>query len=103
MNPIRGPCEAPFLLAPFGPSVPRQSSRTRKSWRSGTLILRRFASMKVCRFHLMPHRELPADFAERFQSAYLDPVWFDVADADRVGQYFNWTLDELIHAAKSGM
>lgn len=59
--------------------------------------------MKVCMFHLMPHRELPGDFAERFQSAYLDPVWFDVADADRVGQYFNWTLDELIFAAKSGL
>jgi alkanesulfonate monooxygenase SsuD/methylene tetrahydromethanopterin reductase-like flavin-dependent oxidoreductase (luciferase family) len=59
--------------------------------------------MKVCMFHLMPHRELPADFAQRFQSAYLDPVWFDVADPDRVGQYFNWTLDELTFAAKSGM
>jgi alkanesulfonate monooxygenase SsuD/methylene tetrahydromethanopterin reductase-like flavin-dependent oxidoreductase (luciferase family) len=59
--------------------------------------------MKVCMFHLMPHRELPADFAERFQSAYLDPVWFDVADPDRVGQYYNWTLDELTFAAKSGM
>ena len=54
-------------------------------------------------FHLMPHRELPADFAERFQSAYLDPVWFDVADPDRVGQYFNWTLDELTFAAKAGL
>jgi alkanesulfonate monooxygenase SsuD/methylene tetrahydromethanopterin reductase-like flavin-dependent oxidoreductase (luciferase family) len=54
-------------------------------------------------FHLMPHRELPTDFAERYQSAYLDPVWFDVADPDRVGQYFNWTLDELIFAAKSGL
>jgi alkanesulfonate monooxygenase SsuD/methylene tetrahydromethanopterin reductase-like flavin-dependent oxidoreductase (luciferase family) len=59
--------------------------------------------MKICMFHLMPHRELPADFAERFQSAYLDPVWFDVADPDRVGQYYNWTLDELTFAAKSGM
>jgi alkanesulfonate monooxygenase SsuD/methylene tetrahydromethanopterin reductase-like flavin-dependent oxidoreductase (luciferase family) len=59
--------------------------------------------MKVCMFHLMPHRELPADFAERFKSAYLDPVWFDVADPDRVGQYFNWTLDELTFAAKSGL
>jgi alkanesulfonate monooxygenase SsuD/methylene tetrahydromethanopterin reductase-like flavin-dependent oxidoreductase (luciferase family) len=59
--------------------------------------------MKVCMFHLMPHRELPSDFGERYQSAYLDPVWFDVADADRVGQYFNWTLDELIFAAKMGL
>src|SRR4030088_2671749 len=54
-------------------------------------------------FHLMPHRDLPADFEQRYQSAYLDPVWFDVADPDRVGQYFNWTLDELVYAARAGM
>jgi alkanesulfonate monooxygenase SsuD/methylene tetrahydromethanopterin reductase-like flavin-dependent oxidoreductase (luciferase family) len=59
--------------------------------------------MKVCMFHLMPHRELPPDFDQRYKSAYLDPVWFDVADADKVGQYFNWTLDEMVHAARAGM
>ena len=36
--------------------------------------------MKVCMFHLMPYRERPADFKERFNSAYLDPVWFDIAE-----------------------
>jgi alkanesulfonate monooxygenase SsuD/methylene tetrahydromethanopterin reductase-like flavin-dependent oxidoreductase (luciferase family) len=59
--------------------------------------------MKVCMFHLMPYRDLPADFAKRYNSAYIDPLWFDVADADKVGQYFNWTLDELLYAAKAGM
>ena len=59
--------------------------------------------MKVCMFHLMPYRDLPADFAERYKSAYIDPVWFDVADPKKVGQYYNWTLDEFIHAARSGM
>jgi alkanesulfonate monooxygenase SsuD/methylene tetrahydromethanopterin reductase-like flavin-dependent oxidoreductase (luciferase family) len=54
-------------------------------------------------FHLMPHRELPADFVQRYRSAYLEPVWFDVADPDRVGQYFNWTLDELLFAAQAGL
>ena len=38
-------------------------------------------------FHLMPYRDLPADFEQRYNSAYIDPVWFDVADADKVGQY----------------
>src|SRR6266478_8526347 len=38
--------------------------------------------MKISAFHLMPHRELP--------------------DAGRVGQYYNWTLDELLFAARSG-
>ena len=59
--------------------------------------------MKVCMFHLMPYRELPADFEQRYNSAYIDPVWFDVADADKVGQYYNATLDEMLHAAKAGM
>lgn len=59
--------------------------------------------MKVCMFHLMPYRDLPADFDERYQSAYIDPLWFDVADADKVGQYYNATLDEMLHAAKAGM
>ena len=59
--------------------------------------------MKVCMFHLMPYRDLPADFDKHYKSAYIDPVWFDVADPKQVGQYYNWTLDEFIHAARSGM
>ena len=58
--------------------------------------------MKVCMFHLMPYRDLPADFGERYRSAYLDPLWFDVADSAKVGEYYNATLDELLHAAKAG-
>ncbi len=59
--------------------------------------------MKVCMFHLMPYRDLPADFDRRYKSAYLDPVWFDVADPDSVGRYYNWTLDEMAYAAQAGM
>ena len=59
--------------------------------------------MKVCMFHLMPYRDLPADFEQRYSSAYIDPFWFDVADADKVGQYYNATLDEMLHAAKAGL
>ena len=59
--------------------------------------------MKVCMFHLMPYRDLPDDFEQRYQSAYIDPVWFDIADPDKVGQYYNWTLDELVYAARSGI
>jgi len=59
--------------------------------------------VKVCMFHLMPYRDLPADFSKHYDSAYIDPVWFDVADADKVGQYYNATLDEMLYAAKSGM
>ena len=59
--------------------------------------------MKVCMFHLMPYRDLAPDFDQRYKSAYIDPVWFDVADPDKVGQYYNWTLDEMVHAARAGM
>jgi alkanesulfonate monooxygenase SsuD/methylene tetrahydromethanopterin reductase-like flavin-dependent oxidoreductase (luciferase family) len=58
--------------------------------------------VKVCMFHLMPYRELPADFEKRYNSAYIDPVLFDVGNADKVGEYYNATLDEMLHAAKAG-
>ena len=59
--------------------------------------------MKISMFHLMPHRELPADFEQRYHSVWVDPPWWELADAERVGQYYNWTLDELIYAAKAGL
>ena len=58
--------------------------------------------MKISAFHLMPHRELPADFEDRYESVWVTPPWWELADARRVGQYYNWTLDELLHAARSG-
>ncbi|WP_214366848.1 LLM class flavin-dependent oxidoreductase [Pseudonocardia sp. H11422] len=58
--------------------------------------------MKVSMFHLMPHRELPDDFEQRYKSVWVDPPFPELADADRVGQYYNWTLDELVHAARRG-
>jgi alkanesulfonate monooxygenase SsuD/methylene tetrahydromethanopterin reductase-like flavin-dependent oxidoreductase (luciferase family) len=53
-------------------------------------------------FHLMPYRELPADFEKRYNSAYIDPVLFDVGNADKVGEYYNATLDEMLHASNAG-
>ena len=58
--------------------------------------------MKVSAFHLMPHRELPHDFEQRYESVWVTPPWWELADARRVGQYYNWTLDELLHAARAG-
>ncbi len=59
--------------------------------------------MKVSMFHLMPHRELPHDFEQRYKSVWVDPPFPELADAERVGQYYNWTLDELTHAAGRGL
>src|SRR5256884_6181626 len=58
--------------------------------------------MKISAFHLMPYRELPADFEQRYESVWVTPPWWELADARRVGQYYNWTLDELSYAAKGG-
>ena len=58
--------------------------------------------MKISAFHLMPHRELPADFEQRYQSVWVTPPWPELADPRRVGQYYNWTLDELLFAARAG-
>jgi alkanesulfonate monooxygenase SsuD/methylene tetrahydromethanopterin reductase-like flavin-dependent oxidoreductase (luciferase family) len=59
--------------------------------------------MKLCMFHLMPYRDLPADYEQRYNASHIEPIWFDVADADKVGAYYNATLDEMLHAAKAGM
>ena len=59
--------------------------------------------MKISMFHLMPYRDLPADFEQRYHSVWVDPPYTELADSKKIGQYYNWTLDELIHAAKCGI
>src|ERR1700674_1352875 len=44
------------------------------------------AAVKVCMFHLMPYRDLPKDFVQRYASAFIDPVWLDVADSEKAGR-----------------
>ena len=61
------------------------------------------SAMKISMFHLMPHRELPADFEQKYKSVWVDPPFPELADASRVGQYYNWTLDELTYAAQAGL
>jgi alkanesulfonate monooxygenase SsuD/methylene tetrahydromethanopterin reductase-like flavin-dependent oxidoreductase (luciferase family) len=59
--------------------------------------------MKISMFHLMPYRDLPKDFEQRYHSVWVDPPFWELATPEMCGQYYNWTLDELIHAAKAGM
>jgi alkanesulfonate monooxygenase SsuD/methylene tetrahydromethanopterin reductase-like flavin-dependent oxidoreductase (luciferase family) len=58
--------------------------------------------MYISAFHLMPHRELPDDFEKRYSSVWVTVPFHELADAKRIGQYYNWTFDELIAAAKAG-
>ena len=58
--------------------------------------------MKIACFHLMPYRDLEPDFDKKYDSAWFTLPFEDVADRAMVSKYYNWTLDELIHAAHSG-
>jgi alkanesulfonate monooxygenase SsuD/methylene tetrahydromethanopterin reductase-like flavin-dependent oxidoreductase (luciferase family) len=58
--------------------------------------------MKISMFHLQPHRDLPEDFEKRYEAVWVTPPWWELADAEMVGRYYNWTIDELVHAAKAG-
>lgn len=58
--------------------------------------------MKVTMFHFMPYRDLAPDFDKRYRSAWLDAPWWEVADVKKVTDYYNWSIDELMHAAKLG-
>jgi alkanesulfonate monooxygenase SsuD/methylene tetrahydromethanopterin reductase-like flavin-dependent oxidoreductase (luciferase family) len=57
--------------------------------------------MKLCCFHLMPWTDLPADFAERYPSVWVDvdPTLFDPR---RGHVLYNEFLDELELAAELG-
>ena len=57
--------------------------------------------MKVHSFHLMPYRDLPEDFRERYHSVYIDipPALYDPVIGHKT---YNDSLDELEYAAELG-
>ena len=58
--------------------------------------------MKVTSFHFMPYRELPDDVDQRYPSVWVDAPWWELGDAEKVGDYYNQSIDELMLAAKLG-
>jgi alkanesulfonate monooxygenase SsuD/methylene tetrahydromethanopterin reductase-like flavin-dependent oxidoreductase (luciferase family) len=58
--------------------------------------------MKVTMFHFMPYRDLPEEFPKGYASAWIDAPWWELADPNRVTDYYNWSIDELMLAAKLG-
>ena len=50
--------------------------------------------MKLEMFHLMPYRELPEDFAEKYRSVWVD-IPSHLFDPARAHEMYNDTLDEL--------
>src|SRR5688572_605363 len=62
----------------------------------------RRSAVKVTSFHFMPYRDLPADADERYPSMWVDAPWWELADAEKVGEQYNQSIDELMLAAKMG-
>jgi len=58
--------------------------------------------MKVTMFHFMPYRDLPEEFPGSLPSAWVDAPWWEYGDANKVTDYYNWSIDELMLAAKLG-
>jgi alkanesulfonate monooxygenase SsuD/methylene tetrahydromethanopterin reductase-like flavin-dependent oxidoreductase (luciferase family) len=58
--------------------------------------------MKSIFFHLMPYRDLPADFEEKHESVWVTPPNDELCDPERVEQYYKWNLDELELADRLG-
>ena len=59
--------------------------------------------MKITMFHFMPYRDLPEDFPGKLPSAWVDAPWWEYGDANKVTDYYNWSIDELMLAAKLGI
>lgn len=57
--------------------------------------------MKFEMFHLMPYRELPEDFDEKYRSVWVD-IPSHLFKADRAHSMYNDTLDELEYGAAMG-
>jgi len=58
--------------------------------------------VKVTSFHFMPYRELPGDAERRYRSMWVDAPWHELADAERAGDFYHQSLDELMLAAEVG-
>lgn len=59
--------------------------------------------MKVCMFHLMPYRDLPNDFEQRYRSIWVDPPVSELFDPVACSEMYHDYLTELQYAADLGL
>ena len=59
--------------------------------------------MKYTAFNLFSHRELPADFADRYHSVWVDAPFDELATPEQYGRFTRWSLEELLLAARLGI
>ena len=59
-------------------------------------------TLKFIFFHLMPYRDLPEDFPQRFDSVWVTPPNDELCDPLKVSRYYNEYLDQLELADRVG-
>jgi alkanesulfonate monooxygenase SsuD/methylene tetrahydromethanopterin reductase-like flavin-dependent oxidoreductase (luciferase family) len=58
--------------------------------------------MKISMIDVFGHRELPADFRERYHSIWVDPPWSELATPEQYARFYDDSLEELLFAAEHG-
>lgn len=58
--------------------------------------------MKTIWFHMQGYRDLPDDFAQRYESSWVTVPNRELCDPEQVHKYINWNLDELEYADDLG-
>jgi alkanesulfonate monooxygenase SsuD/methylene tetrahydromethanopterin reductase-like flavin-dependent oxidoreductase (luciferase family) len=58
--------------------------------------------MKTIWFHMQGYRDLPDDFAQRYESSWVTPPNRELCDPEMVRKYLHWNLDELEYADDLG-
>jgi alkanesulfonate monooxygenase SsuD/methylene tetrahydromethanopterin reductase-like flavin-dependent oxidoreductase (luciferase family) len=58
--------------------------------------------VKTIFFHLMPYRDLPPDFEERYRSIWVTPPNDELCDPAKVADYYDWNLAEMELASRLG-
>jgi alkanesulfonate monooxygenase SsuD/methylene tetrahydromethanopterin reductase-like flavin-dependent oxidoreductase (luciferase family) len=52
--------------------------------------------------NIVAHRELPADFPERYHSIWVDLPFRELATPEQYNRFYWYALDELVYAAEKG-
>ena len=58
--------------------------------------------MKTIWFHMQGYRDLPDDFAQRYESVWVTPPNDELCDSEMVSKYLRWNVEELEEADEYG-
>ncbi|ABQ67808.1 luciferase family protein [Rhizorhabdus wittichii RW1] len=65
-------------------------------------ILKEDVLMKSIFFHMQGYRDMPRDFAQRYESVWITPPSDELCDPETAGKYFRWNMEELELADELG-